>query len=302
MEIAERNGLCQLKMQSMAGDPAGDHFGMLQRMEDKTGGGWFAERANEPEEAAVNATDALEAGDDFLADIAALVEIDGGFLKSCFLNQCFWGELTSPDRQTTLNAQEFDFLRGGFRDAVRWRGAIIAFNAQSGDSEIAIGSRLAEYMNRRIGGELCGDRDIVRDKVFFEACLHVVEEYGLALKEERGGTGPDVNMCAEFALRREEASGPGGSRRDAQDIATQLAIKISGGIGAFEGEEGPLAGAHPAAMHPQLPEAEGGIRGSGHFFPRKMFQTGLDFSAGVSGPAGSTRSDSGSAWPCPGKP
>jgi hypothetical protein len=71
------------------------------------------EVAEEAVDALVHAADALEAGNGFLADIAAFIEIDGGVFEAGFLRQGVFGDFEAPCGLTVDDTEKGELRRRG---------------------------------------------------------------------------------------------------------------------------------------------------------------------------------------------
>jgi len=102
--------LRHVKIAGVAGDLACRGGVIAGRSEEKRDAGGEFGGAEKSVEAFVHPANTLEAGDGFLADIAAFVEIDCALFEPGFLREGVLGELASPDRDAPNDAEEFDFL------------------------------------------------------------------------------------------------------------------------------------------------------------------------------------------------
>ncbi len=68
---------------------------------------------------AVDVADAAEAGDDFLADVAAFGGADGVGLKASFGGESVGSDVNAPEGKTASDAERFPFGQGGGVGLVR---------------------------------------------------------------------------------------------------------------------------------------------------------------------------------------
>jgi hypothetical protein len=167
--------------------------------------GW--QGSKEAVEALVHSAHALEAGDGFLADIAAFVKIDGGVFEACFLRQGVFGDFDAPCGLALDDAEEGE-LRGRCGGEVRgFFDCIETGQACAVDAEGASGWLDAEDVVQR---RRCGHRreeGIIRYEIALEATLNGVSEGFVALDEEIIPVAPDLHEGAELSLCGEKAGG-----------------------------------------------------------------------------------------------
>jgi hypothetical protein len=114
---------------------SGGGGGVAGRVENEAGSGRGGEGAEEAVEAFVDAADAFEAGDGFLADIAAFVEIDGVGFEAGFLREGVFGEFAAPEGVAVEDAEEFDFGGGEFVEVEGFLSGVLAGEVEAGDGE-----------------------------------------------------------------------------------------------------------------------------------------------------------------------
>jgi hypothetical protein len=95
-------------------------------VEVEAGRGGGFEVAEEAVEAFVDAADAFEAGDGFLADIAAFVEVDGVGFEAGFLREGVFGEFAAPEGVAVEDAEEVDGGGGEFGESGGTGGGVVA--------------------------------------------------------------------------------------------------------------------------------------------------------------------------------
>jgi hypothetical protein len=147
-EITEGGSLRHVKMGSPTGEVTGKGVGLGGGMEEEGTGGGF-EAAEEAVEAFVDAADAFEAGDGFLADIAAFVKVDGVVFEAGFLGEGVFGEFAAPEGKAVEDAEEFDFGGGELLEMGGFFGGVVAGEVEAGDGE---GSKLVPSSATEIGG------------------------------------------------------------------------------------------------------------------------------------------------------
>ena len=100
---AECDGLSQLRMERRAGEAPG--FPATRVYEGGCSGKRRVEVPDKSTKMAIDSSDAMDARDDLLADVATFVKINRDSIEPDFLRQRVLGELAAPARETTFNPQ-----------------------------------------------------------------------------------------------------------------------------------------------------------------------------------------------------
>ena len=189
-------------------------------------------------EALVHSAHAFEAGNGFLADIAAFVKIDGGVFEAGFLRQGVFGDFEAPCGLAVDDTEEGELLGRGSGEVGEFFSCIETGQACAVDAEGSGGWLDAEdVVERRRRG--CGlDDGVIRYEIALEASLDGFGEGFVALDEEIVSIAPDLHEGAEFSFGGEEAGGACGERLEARDIYAHLPIQVARCIGAAELEAG----------------------------------------------------------------
>ncbi len=103
MEKAERNRLSQFRMEHRAGEASG-----LSATGIYENGCSDARRLEVPDKSAkmaIDSSDAMDARDDLLANVATFVKINCDPIETNFLRQCIPGKFAVPARETAFDPQ-----------------------------------------------------------------------------------------------------------------------------------------------------------------------------------------------------
>jgi hypothetical protein len=189
-------------------------------------------------QALVHAADAFEAGNGFLADIAAFVEIDGTVFEAGFLRQGIFGDFEAPCGLAVDYAEESELRGRGGGEARGFFGGVETGQACAVDAEGASGWLDAEdVVQRRWRGNRL-EEGVICYEIAFEAGLDSFGEGFVALDEKVVAITPDLHEGAEFSLSGEKASGACGERLEARDVDADLPIQVTRGVRAAKLEAG----------------------------------------------------------------
>ena len=93
------------------------------------------EVSHKPAQAAVHPPDTMDPRNDFLSHVASFFEIHRDLIKAGFLRKSLLGKFISPARDAALDAQQLDFVIGGFHRIIRRSVEIDSFDAQSSNAQ-----------------------------------------------------------------------------------------------------------------------------------------------------------------------
>ena len=234
-EVAERDGKrgarddAEVFLRRIGGENAG------------TDGDGLAARGREAAKAAVYVTDALDAADDLLADVAAFVEINVRPVEPGLGGEGVFIQLEAPARDGGLDAKKLgefiaddgelcgELLPNRREDFVFRDEQLAAGNAEpSGGKAAQIGDSFQLLHSHASAVDQCGvvrdvgDGDIVGDDVFFQPCRKGLSDGGIRIHNDCGGNRGDENVGAELALCGGDAGGLDAAR--AGEFCGDLAV------------------------------------------------------------------------------
>jgi hypothetical protein len=185
------------------------------------------EISDKPTQTPVHTPNAMDARDDFLANVATLLEIHCYLVKAGFLRKSVLGEFAPPVRDATFNPQQLDFVAPGLHQILRRIGKINALNAEPSNAHAPLSrrKRAEDVAAQRILRHQL-KHHIVGDRVSLETGGQAFLERRISLHDERISVHPHKDVGAKLAFCGKDQGSYRLARHEAAQIIAQLAIEI----------------------------------------------------------------------------
>ena len=233
MEKAERNRLSQFRMGHRASEAS--RLSATGIYQNGCSGMRRLEVSDESGQMAIDSSDAMDARDDLLADVATFVKINCDPIEANFLRQGILGKFAVPARETALDPQYFNLVAFRFWQIVRRRWHVDSLDTEATDSQSLpfCGDR-AKQMAALRGRRQQLEGDVVRYGIALEPRGKSFFERGLGLDNERLSIDPNENVRTEFSFSGEEQGRHGFTRDEAAKIIAKLAVEITKPVGTSD--------------------------------------------------------------------